>query len=222
MLFFTCASDEYVELIPLYKFCVNRAYPDAKVIVLETEKPSMDRFLLEQEDDYVHVTDIDMLILPKEISHEEYYKSEMVNGCSYLRGATFTNGQAWEGDFSRICGGQVSFTQEYYDKTKDIRNFFKTQRKTYREFDEVMLYNILKSCDYPIPENPYTFPSGNSWNKDYRDVHINDFWGIKYLKWEPNREQIGDLVVEKQFQTLCKDLSSRWLPLINKIIAYSV
>lgn len=221
MLFFTCASSDYLELIPIYKYCIKRAYPDANVIVTETFNPSSDRFLMEQDNEYVHVTDIDMLILPKSISHETYYKSEMVNGASYLRGAILAGGKTWTDTRSRICGGQISFTKEYYTRTKDVREFYKFQKKDYREYDEVMLHDILKSSGYEIPKEPYTFISGNKWNTDYRDVHIHDFWGIKYLKWQPNKQAIRDLVNEKEFKELHKELSPKWFNLINAIIEYS-
>lgn len=222
MLFFTCASGVYKELIPIYKYCVNRAYPEASVKILETDGPARDRFLINPIDDYVHVTDIDILILPKDISHEEYYGSRMVNGASYLRGAIQANGKTWENAQSRICGGHISFTPEFYDKTKEIREFYSKESNCmdYREFDEVMLYRILDYHKYPIPKNAYTFPNGESWDKEYRDLHINDFWGVKYLKWAPDKQKVGDLMLDTEFIKLCKNLSPRWLNLINNIIRY--
>lgn len=223
MLFFTCASGVYKELIPIYEYCVHRAYPDAKVKILETDGSARDRFLIDPIDEYVHVTDIDILILPKDIPHEEYYGKQMVNGASYLRGATVANGQTWDGARSRICGGHIGFTPEYYEKTREIREFYSKPEncQDYREFDEVMLYRILDYCKYPIPKDPYTFPSGDSWDKQYRDLHINDFWGVKYLKWAPDKKKVGDLMLEPEFKRLCADLSPRWLNLINLIVKYS-
>jgi len=223
MLFFTCASGVYKELIPLYKFCVKRAYPDAKVKVLETDTAGRDRFLIDPIDEYVHATDIDVLILPHKISHREYYGSHMVSGASYLRGCTVGNDREWRDENSRICGGHISFTSEYYEITKEAREFYSNPENcdNYREFDEVMLYRILVSNKFPIPKEAYTFPDGEPWDKEYRDIHLNDFWGIKYKKWAPEKKKVKDLITAKGFSDCCKGLSPRWSNLINLMIRYA-
>jgi len=223
MLFFTCASGVYKELIPLYEFCVKRAYPDASVKVLETNGPSRDRFLINPLHDYVHITDIDILILPHEVSHQEYYGQKMFKGAAYLRGATIANGQEWFNRQSRICGGHISFTQEFYEKTQEAREFYSHPENcdNYREFDEVMLQRILSSNGYPIPKEAYTFISGEPWDKEFRDIHINDFWGVKWKKWAPERSKVKDLITTDGFADCCKGLSPRWSSLINKIVQYA-
>jgi len=85
----------------------------------------------------------------------------------------------------------------------------------------VMLQRILSSNGYPIPKEAYTFISGEPWDKEFRDIHINDFWGIKYKKWAPDKKKVSDLVMEKGFQRICSKLSSRWLNLINQIVKYA-
>jgi len=224
MVFYTCVSKHYRELIPLYKFCVQRVYPEAEVIInKEPFYPACQRFLKHIKGEYVHVTDADILILPHEKTHKEYYSQFEVHGCCYLRGATEAGGETWTGDRARIAGGHVGFMPEYYDRTEIIRNEYRSGAiEDYREFDEVMLARILRESGYPIPDRAYTFPNGAKWDWEYRDLHIHDFATMKFLKWKPDRDKIKALFSDLKFRSLTVDLSPYWRDLIHKIQTYAM
>ena len=222
MIFYTCVSKYYRDLVPIYKFCVNRAYPNAKVIVdKEPHHPACKRFINEIEGDYVHVTDADIFILPHNESHEQYYKRFAFNGACYLRGATKSGDKEWRGDNARIAGGHVGFTPEYYTRTRKVRSKYSSgMMDGYREFDEVMLARILRESGYKIPKDPYTFYNGEKWNIEYRDLHLNDFASMKFLKWRPDREKVKEMIFDPHFRKLVKNIDSYWRTLFHKVEEY--
>jgi len=222
MKFYTCVSGHYKDLIPLYTFCIKRVYPNAEVLIdKEPKDPSKKRFLKDVKGGYVHITDADILILPHEKTHEQYYSKFMVNGASYLRGATESGKESWYGDRERICGGHMGVTEEYYRRTKDSRAKYLTSGiGSYREADEVLLATILKENGYPIPEKPYTFPDGTEWNWEYRDLHLNDFASNKFLKWKPDIVKCRELVSDPEFWAMTVDLDSVWRNLIHNVQEY--
>jgi hypothetical protein len=196
-------------------------YPYEKVVIVTTKNPSSQRFLIEQCAEYVHVTDADILILPHKLTHYEYYSQYKVRGASYLRGCTEGGGVTWTGDSARICGGHVQFYPEYYEDTKKKREYFMKNLGSYREFDEVMLSQILKDSDYPIPEKPYTFNDGTEWNKEYRDLHLQDFASFKFEKWKPDKAAIRDLFEDAHFNYLVSQLDSFWRMIFKKVNLYA-
>lgn len=222
MIFYTCVSKHYRELIPLYKFCVKRVYPEAEVIIdKEAYHPSCKRFLKEVKGEYVHITDADILILPHDKTHQEYYSQFETHGACYLRGATDAGGKEWHGDMARIAGGHIGVFPEYYTRTADARaEYMGGAIEDYREFDEVMLARILKKSGYVIPEKPYTFPNGRSWDWEYRDLHLHDFASMKFMKWKPDREKVKGLIVDDDFRALTADLSPYWRNLIHTAQEY--
>lgn len=221
-MFFTCAHGDYTELIPLYKYCVKRVYPAQEVVCLETENPSIKRFLLHQPSDYVHVTDIDILILPQKKTHEEYYLNHAYKGASYVGGVIKSKSGIWQGNDRRIACGELVFTQEYYEETLEMRKRYSSEPfPSYREADEVLLCRTLRHSGYPIPEEPYTFYDGTKWDKSYRDLHLGDFRGKLFKRWQPDRDKVRDLVNEPEFISICKSLSPKWLQLIQKVVSYS-
>jgi hypothetical protein len=220
--FYTCVSGEYVCLSRLYRFCIERVYENVEVIIdKEPRYPGCKRFLKEIEGEYIHITDADIFILPHEKTHQEYYSGHQVNGASYLRGATESGKKTWDGDLARIAGGHIGVTPEFYLKTAAARAEYREGRfESYREFDEVMLARILRASGYPIPEVPYTFPDKTNWDWEYRDLHLNDFASMKFMKWQPNREKVKDLISSRDFILLSKELSSYWRTLIHNIHNY--
>ena len=216
-MFYTCADGIHKELAPIYKYCAKRI--GEKAVVDFEKNPSSIRFLKNPIADYVHVTDIDILLLPHERTHRKYYSQYVVNGASYIRGATEAYFRKWEGKDSRICGGQVGFFPEYYARTVEFRDYYLNPRhiENYREFDEVMLYRILHQSGYPIPDSAYCFPNNEPWDWEYRDLHIGDFRTLKYLKWKPDKKKVRDLMEDETFKSLCQNLSPAWIELIDKI-----
>ncbi len=221
-MFFTCVSGRYSELVPIYKYCIKRVYPNEEVMVFEVGNPACWRFLIELEAVYVHVTDIDILILPHERTHEDYYREHECMGASYVGGVRKNKNGFWGGHKTRICGGHVGLTPEYYRKTWSEREFYKRDLTIpYREFDEVMLYGILQKSGYPIPDT-YCFPDGTQWDKEYRDVHIGDFRGGRFKKWRPNKDAMKELFSEPEFKQLKAKLSTDWQVIFEKMRRYSI
>jgi hypothetical protein len=223
-MFFACASGDYVELKPLYKFCVNRVYPEQEVVVLNIDNPSVKRFLIHPTYipvDYVHVTDIDILILPQEKTHQEYYTSHAHMGACYLGGVKKSKTGIWDGTKRRVAGGEVGFLPEYYQRTSVLRHRFLSEPiSPIRENDEIVLCRILKHAGYPIPD-VYKFPDGEPWDINYRDLHLGDFRGKQYMKWNPDKNKIRDLVSEPEFISIYKTLSTKWQELIERVVLYS-
>jgi len=218
--FFACADGVYTDLIPIYKYCVKRVYPRAEVRVDKINHPACSRFLFNPKFDYVHITDIDTLVLPHEKSHLEYYSEHVCKGACYLRGFKGKHGK-WTGDKTRICGGQFGAFPEFYEKTKWIRGYFRINHfQNYRQWDEVMLYHILKDGDYPIPEETYTFPDGENWDKEYRDLHIGDFIKGIHTRWNPDKEKLKTLFEEKEFKKLVYNLTPKWYSVMESIKNY--
>lgn len=219
MLFYTCADRKYFELRHVYEYCARRAYPGAGVRIDMTENPSVDRFLIDPGSDRVHITDIDILILPNEKKLETYYDEHMLNGASYTRGVIYGADKTWERELSRVTGGHFSVTREYYKRTSDSRKEVKTE--FYREFDEVVLNRILASSGYVIPNDSYHFPDGHKWDTTYRELHLGDFRSEKYLKWQPDKKKMAELFKDRHFVTLVRALSKDWKDLFNKALEYT-
>ncbi len=181
------------------------------------------RFLAEQKND-CHVTDIDILILPKKVSHTEYYKQYLHNGASYVRGALYAKDRDWVAEHARIAGGHVYLTKEYYDKTRDLRSGYLNNEfeEKFREFDEVLLQNLLSSYGCIIPKKPYHFPCGTEWDKDYRDLHLGDFRSQAYLKWMPNKMQVLELFNETEFILAAKNAAKPFKELIKSAYKYAI
>lgn len=225
MKFFTCASGKHEDLIPLYKFCAKKAYPEAEVEVRITDNPSFDRLLINPIGEYVHVTDIDIFILPHERSHEDYYSQYLINGASYLRGCLVCRGREWNGDETRISCGHIGFKPSYYEKTVVSRKYYSDpeNREFYREFDEVMMYRILNGQGCTIPEKPYCFANGDPWNKEYRDLHLNDFYSVERPAfWAPDKKKIRNLLEDKEFKAMSKDINKKWQRLLENVSRYAL
>jgi len=224
IMFFACASGDYKELIPLYKYCVNRVYPKQEVVTFDVENPALKRFLVnptKSSGEYIHVTDVDILILPQEKTHEEYYTGHAHMGACYLGGVKKSKNGIWEGIRRRVAGGEVGFLPEYYQRTKILRQRFLDEPvPPIREIDEIVLCRIMKHAGYPIPD-VYTFPDGEPWDTNYRDLHLGDFRGKKYRKWKPDKNKVRDLVNEPEFCSIYKTLSLKWRELIERVVLYS-
>ena len=223
MIFFTCVNKEYKSLVPLYEYCIKRVYPKA-VVVAENIRynPACHRFLMCPGNDYVHITDVDILILPHEKTHEEYYGQFAFNGASYVRGATEASGRPWIGNDSRIAGGHVGLWPEWYKNTAEQREKFLCGNiESYREFDEVMLARIMRNTGYPIPTEPYTFFDGTKWDPEYRDLHLGDFQSNKFMKWKPDKKKMRELFEEPEFIRLSVNIDSFFRTMIKIATEYA-
>jgi len=147
---------------------------------------------------YVYVTDIDFLAFRHHPSHMAYYARVMRrSGVPYAgfrgpyrkphRPSISANG--WKGWYTRVAGGTFMLkSPEWFQKTMNMRKHYKRLGKrhkkdgkdrhyfaSYREYDEVMLYRIIRGSGMKTPKKKNCFPSGQVYNRNYRDIHLGDF-----------------------------------------------
>jgi len=145
--------------------------------------------------DYVYITDIDFLVFKQEKSHLSYFKRVMRRSRqnhaimrSALRSPKRPGIDGWFNTFTRLVGGTVFVKNSFFKDTKKARDCYreilrkgkhdsydKFTPASYREYDEVMLYRILRDSNLPIPSDKYKFISDEKFNKLYRDIHLGDF-----------------------------------------------
>lgn len=160
------------------------------------------RLLLPQKDfkEYrnIYITDLDMIIVAQKISHWEYYRDAMescrscfaaVGGAKLKPKRPEINGGSWDSDFTRINNTMFMIRNpEWFDKTKAAREFYyKCLRNSrpdgidthvpmsYREYDEVMHYRILKASGLAVPMKKFRFSDDRAFDMRYRDIHLGDF-----------------------------------------------
>jgi hypothetical protein len=162
----TVVDKQYMEYVPLFVYCVNRAYPDAMpVIVLRdpcpypmgkmkytfitmfSDFPRYEyasialRFLVPKEVyaefDYVYVTDIDMLIMREETDIETFHRIEMEStGLCYSN--SLRNAMHYAG--SESLTGLHFATREWFFKTED-------RAAIYREYMRSGLMGLYREWD---------------------------------------------------------------------------
>jgi len=158
------------------------------------------RFLIDpshyKDYSYVMVRDIDFIVLPHKTTHLSYCSGRMKRmKASYFgtRGRPSSRScnvsrRGWTGWFSRITGGLVIFSQEWFNQTKKARarylelltsskhdKYDKFIAGSYREYDEVMLYRICKLSKLKTPKLRQKDAGGVRLSKSYRDIHLGDF-----------------------------------------------
>lgn len=189
---------DILDLIPYDNWEVKdecfRGYPN---------NPSMTnslRFLVSKQEyekcKYVFVKDIDFLIFRHNPSHERLFVKRMRNlpyfGARgpYRRPRRYNiNKIGWKKDFTRVAGGSFVFKNpDWFKKTGKILNKYRKCLKfnesdgfdshkpaSYREYDEVMLYRIIKSAGLRTPTRKNKNAYGYHAPKLYRDLHFGDF-----------------------------------------------
>ena len=186
------------------------------------------RFLVNEKEykgyDYVFIKDIDFLIFNHKVSHLDYFKNAMgklpyfgVRG-PYRHPRRYNiNRIGWKGDFTRIAGGSFVFKNpEWFEKTREMQKMYRKCIKentsdgidsytpaSYREYDEVMLYRIVKKAGLPTPTRKNKDIYKKHSPKLYRDIHLGDFTKKKHNKKRlAKRVAIENI---KQFVKLEKD-----------------
>src|SRR5574343_1717775 len=91
----TVVDEQYSHYVPLFDYCAHRAYPDAEIEVLYSNRAEQkyraacSRYLIdfskkfdpeigERAPTRFYITDVDMLLLPELISLVEFHEAEMV------------------------------------------------------------------------------------------------------------------------------------------------
>lgn len=175
------------------------------------------RFLTDEiYSDEVLITDIDMFFCPSPQNIFDYYKTNilplMLNDCYVAHHGPYkkpwrpevhgVNG--WTGDFERIGGGFVLFFPKWWEKTRELReyydNFLKgAVRGYYRELDEVILCKMVKKAGLPVaPKIP--FP------RFLRQLHFGDFKDDMKVRYEDRSKMRGllDIKCVKYFLSCLK------------------
>lgn len=158
------------------------------------------RFLVRKEQykgyDYVFVKDIDFLIFRHKPTHGECFIKRMKNlpyfgvRGPYTRPRRYAvNRIGWKGNFTRVAGGSFAFhVRSWYTKAGSALDKYRRLLKhrepddidshrpgSYREYDEVMLFRILKESGIKAPTRKGKSVLGYSAPKVYRDIHLGDF-----------------------------------------------
>ena len=190
--------------------------------------------------DYVYPTDVDFIIFPHKIRHVDYY-ARIMKSCGTpfaaargpLRGFGKPKGVgSWDGPYTRIAAGCSMYKYpRFYDKTRKAREHFLHLIKTgkcdaydkskrivagsYRSFDEVMLYRMMRMSGLKTPKWKNHFSNHEKSNAVYRDIHLGDFkFPHRYGNINKMRRILANENV-KRFLTLEKNKS--WQEAVNLV-----
>lgn len=197
-------ADHFQHYIPIFVYTLKRAVPDVDILVhINGEIDSITKEALSACDltgsvrfvqldyshkahvstfnslrfcafvdyEYAYITDIDFVFLPHEPSFDKYYKRKLERwGQPYwgMRGPK-------KNKLKRIRGGVFLVTQEWWEKTKVIRNrmldhIICGDIGKVREDDETMLWQICAKSGMKLPTK-----KGNKRKAKYREIHLGDF-----------------------------------------------
>ena len=196
------------------------------------------RFLVGRDEfkgyDYVIVKDIDFLIFRGQVSHVDYFAKRMgrlpyfgIRG-PYNRPRRYeVNGRGWKGSFTRVAGGTFVFKNpEWFNITSGMLSKYRRIVKqeliedndkkpavSYREYDEVMLYRIIKGSGLRTPKRKGKDAYGRGMAKRYRDLHLGDFSKDKH-SYKRLCKRLA-LVCLKQFAELERD--SVWVEIRKRM-----
>lgn len=180
------------------------------------------RFLVNEKEykgyDYVFIKDIDFLIFNHKVSHLDYFRKAMgklpyfgARG-PYRHPRRYNiNRVGWKGNFTRIAGGSFVFKNpEWFDKTREIQKTYRSHVKhntsdgldshtpgSYREYDEVMLFRIVKKAGLPTPTRKNVYKKHAP--KVYRDIHLGDF-----IKKKHGKKRLSSRVSTENLKKLAK------------------
>ncbi|MGW8324110.1 MAG: hypothetical protein ACWGNI_00310 [Desulfobacterales bacterium] len=198
------------------------------------------RFLVNEKEykgyDYVFIKDIDFLIFSHKRSHIDYFKSAMgklpyfgARG-PYRHPRRYNiNRIGWKGDFTRIAGGSfVLKNPDWFNKTRDILKEYRAHIKdgtsdgfdshapaSYREYDEVMLFRIVRKAGLPAPTRKNKNVYKKHSPKLYRDIHLGDFTKKKH-----NKKRLGKRVAVENLKLFMKlEKDPVWLK-IRKTVSH--
>lgn len=145
--------------------------------------------------EYLYITDIDFIFFRHRPTLGRYFQKIIeMNRQPYasFKGPRkhprrFNHG--WVGNFTRIADGTLMLKiPEWFDITYTQRKKYKSLLKksnhdnydhhkpcSYREYNEVMLYRIVRNSGMKAPTNRRKFVCGKEYKIIYRDIHLGDF-----------------------------------------------
>lgn len=148
--------------------------------------------------DYLYITDIDFIFFPHDPTVGRYFQKRIQEGkqpYASFRGPLSRprrpeiNHNGWRGNFQRIADGTLmlkipKWFDRIYVQRKKYKNLAKKSKHdnydhykpcSYREYNEVMLYRMVKNSGMKTPDKKNKFITGKPYNKLYRDIHLGDF-----------------------------------------------
>ncbi|HUS90076.1 MAG TPA: hypothetical protein VMW91_12070 [Desulfosporosinus sp.] len=190
--------------------------------------------------DYIYPTDVDFIILPHKISHVDYYAGVMKDtGLSYaaargpIRGFARQKGiLKWDGPHTRVAAGCSMYKYpDFYNKTKRAREYYlKCFEKdcvdkfdkhlglkvgSYREFDEVMLYRMMRMSGLKTPSWKNCFPNQKKMNPRYRDIHLGDF---KFPKRYGNMGKMKRILTDENVKRFIElEKNEQWMAAVELV-----
>ncbi len=161
LLITTWAVGRYKVYSDLFKFAINKAYPEYDVHVFESDVQEPKyygacvRFLADDEMfadyKYVYITDIDMMIVREPVSILDFHTAEINE-----TGLCYSNSPRGmeERGFDRLTGLHF-VTRDWWDKTKDARRKYMLMLNSCRIgeiaiHDELMLMDIVKESGLQV------------------------------------------------------------------------
>jgi len=157
---FTIAAGEYVHYVPLFEYCLRRAYPDYNIDVRELHDMPDDgrisirsapdlRFLLSCDNgEDTLITDVDMLHFPEMSPIQAQHRAAI------LRFGTdcYFNFQS----SSKRCPGIHFVTGAWWAKTRETRHrifeeYLDGRRTAVKDSDEYLIYEIIERSKLPLP-----------------------------------------------------------------------
>jgi hypothetical protein len=206
-------------------------YPKAAVSSLRVLLPYDEL----KEYDYVYFTDIDFLIFRHKKTLFYYYRKMMEKayqeyaaprGAQRMPRSPKITPLGWNGAFTRIAIANCMASRQWLLQTDKIRRQYRHLIKkgwhdkydkhkpcSYREYDEVMMYRILRLAKMKRPDWPGYFTCGKKFDTLYRDIHLGDF---KFQKRWRKMGKMLDLIDDKnirEYKILRKE--ENWRTLAN-------
>lgn len=153
---YTCVSGWYRHYIPLFKYCAEKAYPGATVVVEFFADPPVPYYAACRRlfadigtTEYTYVTDVDMMLHGGLVeNHLAWMESRHVCYSNTTRGKGEPNG------YKRLTGLHFA-SREWYVRTAEQRSaaldLLEKGKVGLRRFqDEYALYNIAKDSGLPV------------------------------------------------------------------------
>ncbi len=159
-------------------------YPD------NVSVPNALRFLIDEsnfDDNYAFFTDADFVFFPHDPTIDKYYLNKLKKwGECYWGRRGFKRLIGTDLKAKRIAGGGFLASPEWFAKTTELRERFRSELKegkvgTVREDDEIMLWKICAGSGLECPTR-----KGNRIKKKYRELHLGDF--KFYHRWTSVRK----------------------------------
>lgn len=120
----------------------------------------------------------------------------------------------WRGKFERVSGGFFMVTQKWFEKTRHARKHYLDLAKAgnlggYREYDEVMLGNILKISNMRMP------PMG--FKRLLRGVHLGDFKPAMKARYKSRNKMKIKVAVKHAKKFLEYNNDEKWVKLCEMV-----